>query len=126
MMYELWPGPLSILPYSFSLQHLGPILRLPLDEVQYPLNEELVLWRTREVAYQWKESQKGDNFQRGSGADWRFLAQAANEEYKTLLKEASLLDVGLGDLYWEKFRRTETNNPDGYETTIGTLNVGTW
>lgn len=125
MMYELWPHPLSQLPYTYILLHKGPPLILPTDEVPYPLNSETLLWLARDKAYLWKESQKGDGLQRGSGADWRFLSQDAFKKYKLRLKECSLLDVGLGDLYWSKFNQTMVWN-DGYETTIGTLNVGNW
>jgi hypothetical protein len=41
------------------------------------------------------------------------------------LKTVKLIDVGLGDLYWSKFNRT-AGTTDGYETTLGTLNVGTF
>lgn len=125
MLYELWPHPLQKLPYTYSYQWAGPALALPADTVLYPLTEELVMWRAKEVAYLWKESQKGDGMQRGSGADWRFLAGAAHEQYALRLKDAKLLNANLGDLYWAKFNRTPLAN-DGYETMIGTLNVGTY
>lgn len=125
MLYELWPGPLSVLPYSFTYLHEGPRLKKPLDRVQYPLNEELVMWRAKEVAFLWKEAQKGDGMERGSGADWRFLAQESNAQYMRRLKTVKLLDAGLGDLYWTKFNRTALSQ-DGYETMVGTLNVGTF
>lgn len=125
MLYELWPHPLSILPYTLSYVWQGPLMKKPNDRPPYPLNDELVIWRTLERAYLWKESQKGDGLQRGSGADWRFLAGDAFEQYKMRLKTVKLLDAGLGDLYWAKFNRAATWN-DGYETQIGTLNVGTF
>lgn len=125
MMYELWPHPLAQRPYSFSFLWDGVSLVNNVDTVPYPLSEELVMWRAKQVAYQWKEAQLGDGVQRGSGADWRFLMQAANPEYMRLLKMAKLVDVELGDLYWNKFERRPTASA-GYETTIGTLNVGTW
>lgn len=125
MLYELWPHPLSVLPYSFSFLQAGPSLVAASDTVPYPLNEELLMWRAKEVAYLWKESQKGDGMQRGSGADWRFLAQEAHAQYLLSLKTVKLLDVGLGDLYWNKFVQTAVSQ-DGYETMIGTLNVGTF
>lgn len=123
MMYELWPHPLSILPYTYSLLHKGPKLRKPTDTVPYPLTEELVMWRAKEAAYIFKESQKGDGMQRGAGANWQFLAQYAEAQYARRIKDAKLIDMNLGDLYWSKFERTSTAS-EGYETTIGTLNVG--
>ena len=125
MMYELWPHPLSILPYAYNYIHQGPLLKKPTDTVPYPLNEEMVLWRAKEQAYLYKESQKGENLQRGSGADWRFLTQDARAQYNSRLKTVKLLDAGLGDLYWAKFISTPISR-DGYETMIGTLNVGTF
>ncbi len=125
MLYELWPHPLSTLPYTYTYLHQGPLMKKTTDTVPYPLNEELVKWRAKEMGYLWKESQKGDNLERGSGADWRFLAQEAHAQYMSRLKTVKLLDGGLGDLYWTKFNRTPLTN-DGYETMIGTLNVGTF
>jgi hypothetical protein len=125
MLYELWPHPLSVLPYTFTFLQRGSLLALPTDTVPYPLNDELVTWRAKEVGYLWKESQKGDGMQRGTGADWRFLSQDAHEQYAMRLKTVKLIDVGLGDLYWSKFNRT-AGTTDGYETTLGTLNVGTF
>lgn len=125
MLYELWPHPLSVLPYTFTYLRQGMLLQKPGDRVPYPLNEELVKWRAKEIAFLWKESQKGDGVQRGSGADWKFLAQEANAQYEKRLKTVKQLDNGLGDLYWSKFNRSATTN-DGYETMVGTLNVGTF
>lgn len=125
MMYEMWPHPLTILPYTHMLLHKGPKLKLPTDNVPYPLTEELVTWRAKEVAYIFKESQKGDGMQRGEGANWQFLAEYAEAQYTKRLKDAKLIDVNLGDLFWSKFERSATTT-DGYETIIGTLNVGTF
>lgn len=125
MMYELYPHPLSILPYSYTVLSQGATLTLPSDTLPYPLSEELIMWRAKETGYLWKESQLGEDLQRGSGADWRFLSQAANAEYQKSLKLAKLLDVGLGDLYWSKFER-RPRQQNGYETILGTLNVGTF
>lgn len=123
MLYELWPHPLQKLPYTYTYIHQGPLLKKPADIVPYPLNEELVLWRGKEVLFLFKEAQKGDQMERGSGADWRFLAGEAHEQYTMRLKSVKLLDAGLGDLYWSKFNRSAIDS-DGYETMIGTLNVG--
>jgi hypothetical protein len=105
MMYELWPGPLSVLPYAFSFLRRGPVMVKNDDTVPYPLTEELVKWRAKELSYLWKESQKGEDMQRGSGADWKFLAQAANAEYKKLLKDVMKRDRDMVDLYTTKLRR---------------------
>lgn len=123
MLYELWPHPLSKLPYTYTYLHQGPLLKLPTDTVPWPLNEELVKLRAKEEGFLWKESQKGDGLDRGSGADWRFLAQEKHEAYGERLKTVKLLDAGLGDLYWTKFNRIPLTS-DGYQTVIGTLNIG--
>ncbi len=125
MLYELWPHPLSILPYTFTYQHAGPLMKKPTDHPPYPINEELLMWRAKEMAFLWKESQKGDGMERGSGANWQYLAQAAHAQYTKKLRDAAILDRNLGDLYWTKFTQTPVSN-DGYETMVGTLNVGTF
>ena len=73
---ELWPQPISQLPYTYVCLCNIPALVNPTDTVPYPLNDEIVKWRALEVLYQWKESQKGDDMERGSGANWQFLAKA--------------------------------------------------
>lgn len=125
MLYELWPHPLSVLPYTFSYLRMGPQLVNPADTIPYPLTEELVKWRAYEVASLWKEQQKGDGMQRGSGADWRFLHGANKEEYKTELKRVRDLDRDLYELYFDRYIRG--NVPlDGqpFGTLGGSLNIG--
>ena len=124
MLYELWPHPLSVLPYTYNYLRRGPLLQKPTDTVPYPLTEEVVLWRAKECAYLWKESQKGEDMQRGSGADWRFLAQAASDEYKQVLKPVKDRDRDLVELYWMKYRPDMYNNGEPYATVNGQLNVG--
>jgi hypothetical protein len=103
MLYELWPHPLARMPYSFTYRFAGPPLKKPDDTVPFPLNEELVKFRARELGALWKESQLNDGLDRGSGADWRFLAQSFQAEYGARLKTVKLLDMQLGDQYWSKF-----------------------
>jgi hypothetical protein len=74
MMYELWPHPLTRMPYTLVYLRRGPALVLPTDTVSPPLTEELVMWRAKEVAYLWKEAARGDGLSRASGPDWQFLA----------------------------------------------------
>ena len=59
-LFELWPHPLSVLPYTFQFLSRGPSLILPSDTVPYPLTEEALLWRAKECAYVFKEAQKGE------------------------------------------------------------------
>lgn len=125
--YELWPHVLSKMPYSLSYKRRGPMLVNPGDTVVYPLTEELVTWRTKEVIYQYKEAQKGEQVQRGSGADWRFLAQAAGAEYKAVLKQIRAADANLHRDFVTRESKTPSASADGYSTErLGLLNIGRW
>jgi hypothetical protein len=126
MLYELWPHPLSSLPYTFSYLHRGTLLSSPSDTLVYPLTEEMVKWRAREVAYIFKESQKGEGVQRGAGADWKFLAQSAAAEYKRTKKVVADRDRDMIDLYWTRFVRDMTiaSNDDGFATINAQVNLG--
>lgn len=124
MLYELWPHSFQRQPFAFSYLWAGPQLSSPSDFPPYPIGEEMVLWRAKEMGFLWKESQRGDGMERGSGADWRFLTQEAHEQYVFRLKEAKLIDVELGDLYFERFERT-AHYDDNYVSPYAQMNVGT-
>lgn len=127
MLYELWPHPLSVLPYTYQYLRRGPLLSGPNDTVVYPLTEEAVLWRAKEVAFVFKESQKGEDMQRGSGADWRFLAGEAREQFKIAMKPIKDRDRDLisDNLYWSQFLRDAIPDAsEGYATVTGQLNIG--
>lgn len=126
LMYELWPHVLADVAYTFSYRRSGPLLSADTDTLQYPLSEELVTWRAKEVLYQWKESQKGDQMQRGSGADWRFLAQGAAAEYKEVLKKIRAKDANLHrDFLTRNNNQNSDVSSDGYSTEVtGMLNIG--
>jgi hypothetical protein len=127
LMYELWPHNLSHMPYSFSYKRSGPLLVQPSDTVPYPISEELVSCRTREVLYLYKEAQKGEEMQRGSGADWKFLAQAAQKEYYSRLKQIRAKDCNLHRDFLTHSRSGLRNQSasDGYSTEqLGLLNIG--
>ena len=125
MLYELWPHPLSILPYSYHYVYRGPRLQNPSDTVPYPLTEEVVLEQARIQAYLFKEAQKGENVERGAGADFKFLAQAQEKVYRRKIKPIKITDEGLLQLYYAKFRvDIASGTDDGYATTNGGLNVG--
>lgn len=126
MLWELWGHPLSQLPYTFSYLRRGDLMSLPTDTVPDPLTEELVMWRAKEVASLWKEGQKGDGVQRGAGADWQFLAKAAQAEYKRELKIISDRDRDLVNFYFKRYLRDAAINQWGepYATIYGGLNVG--
>lgn len=126
MLYELWPHPLSILPYTFSYLRRGPQLVLPSDTVPYPLTEELVKFRAKEISCLWKEAQKGEGIKRGSGADWRFLSEVNAAEYKRCLKPISDRDRDMAELYFTRFVRDAAIGWYGqpFATINGGLNVG--
>ena len=126
-LYELWPHPLSRLPYTFGCQCNGPALKNPNDTVPFPLTDELVKWRALEVMSLFKESQKGDDMERGSGTNWQFLAKAYHEEYEQRLKQIRIMDRHLVDLYFTKAQMTPpSGSQDGYATLTGSLNIGTF
>ena len=126
MLYELWPHPLITLPYSYSSLVRGSQLAAPSDRVPYPLTDEMVKWRAKEVAYLWKEAQKGEDLARGSGADWKFLSQEAHAQYGLRSKSAKMLDQNLVDLYWTRFRRGDAGASQPYASLTGQLNIGTF
>ncbi len=125
-LFELWPHPLSVLPYTFAYLRRGPALSAPTDTLSPPLTEELVLWRAKEIAYLWKESQKGDGIARGAGADWRFLSEAAAAEYGKKFKVVSDRDRDMFELYFHRYVRGAAMSSYGlpFATINGGLNVG--
>ena len=126
MLFELWPHPISQLPYTFSCQCNWPPLVNPADIVPYPLNDELVKLRAYEMLYLWKESQKGDEMERGSGANWQFLVQASRAEYSDRLKTIRVMDRHLVDLYFTRMQRFPDAFGEPYSTVTHQLNVGGW
>lgn len=124
MLYELWPHPLSVLPYTFPYLRRGPTLTAPSDTVPYPITEDCVLWQAKVAAYLWKEAQKGENIKRGSGADYKFLAGAAEAKYKSKLKELKARDRDLVELYFSRWNPDFYNSGEPFSTVNGGLNVG--
>lgn len=123
-LFELWPGPVSELPYTFHCLCNWPTLVNPQDIVPYPLTEELVKMRACEMLCIWKEGQKGDEMERGSGANWQFLAKAYREEYNNRLKECRNMDRHLMDLYFTKARVNAPFGGEPFSNVSGQLNVG--
>ena len=126
MLFELWPHPISQLPYTFDCQANWPLLTNPSDTLPYPLNEELVKLRAYEMLYLWKESQKGDEMERGSGANWQFLVQASRAEYADRLRLIRVMDKQLVDLYFSKMQRLPSAFGEPYATVEHQLNIGGW
>ena len=128
MLYELWPHPLSVLPYTMSYIRRGDLLVNPADTIPQPLTEDMVKWKAREAAYLFKESQKGDGMKRGDGADWKFLAQAAASMYRESSHRIASRDADMVELYFRKFVRDAAIGSSGqaFATINSTLNVGRW
>ena len=127
MLFELWPHPITQLPYTVACQCNWPLLQNPNDIVPYPLTDELVKERAYEMVALWKESQKGDEMERGSGANWQFLVKAHHEEYKDLLRQARIMDRHLMELYFTRARQdVPFNAGEPFTNTNGTGNVGYW
>lgn len=124
MLYELWPHPLSVLPYTFAYLRRGPRLQSPSDTAPYPITEDMVLWQAKSSAYLWKESQKGENVERGSGADYKFLAQAAQAKYELKRKQISARDRDMVDLYISRWRPDYYSGGEPFATINQQLNVG--
>lgn len=124
LLVELWPHPVTILPYTFGCLCNWPSLVAPTDTVPYPLTEEIVKLRTYEMLALWKEGNKGDEMERGSGANWQFLAGAHRAEYKDRLRECRNMDRHLAELYFTKARITPQTNGEPFATVNGLLNVG--
>jgi len=125
-MYELWPHPLSVQPFTFSSLRRGPMLEHPHDTVPAPLTEDMLKWRCREALYLFKEAQKGETVQRGSGANWQFLAEAAAAEYKAARNRIGKRDVALVDLFFNRFRPNLAERGAPFATIDGRLNIGGW
>lgn len=124
MLFELWPHPITELPYTFGCEcNWAPFVD-PTDIVPYPLTEEIVKLRAMEMMSLWKETQKGDDMERGSGSDWKFAMGAFRAEYTDRLKRCRIMDRHLVDLYFTKMKRLPATQGSPYATVSGQLNVG--
>lgn len=126
LLMELYPHPISSLPYTFVCLCNVPPLVNATDTVPYPLTDEIVKWRALSVIYQWKESQRGDEMERGSGANWQFLTIAAMKEYTNRLNKIRIMDRNLVELYFQKARISMTYGGQPFMNTSKTANVGYW
>lgn len=123
-LVELWPGPITELPYTFQVQCNWPALTNPNDTVPYPLTEELVKMRAYEMISLWKEMQKGDEMERGSGTNWQFMAKAMRDEYENRLKRIRIMDRHLVEVYFTKARKDAPYGGEPFSNVSGQLNVG--
>lgn len=123
-LVEIWPHPVLQNPYTFGCQCNWPPLVNPTDNVPFPLSEELVKERAYEMISLFKEASKGDEMERGSGANWQFLAKSHHEEYVDLLRQVRNMDRNLVDLYYTRAKRGWPSGNNGFMNTNGTGNVG--
>jgi hypothetical protein len=110
MMYELYPNPLAQISYMRWGLRSGADLINPGDSAPYPITDNMLMHKSRVRAYQWAEAQKDPSQARGAGADYKFLAQAAEAEYKADLKTIGMKDRDLVDLF---LTRVPKNNARG-------------
>ena len=130
-MFELWPEQLDYLPYSFSYRRKGQIPETYQDfqtmQLPFPITEELLGWRTREVLYQYKEAQKDKESARGSGANWMMLAQYAKKQYDEVLDKIIAVDLNLnGEAMTRLPGRGRPITGDPYSNQLGQFNVGSY
>jgi hypothetical protein len=82
-LFELWGQPVAPFTYQCYGVRNGLDLVNNSDTVPQPLDEELVLAKAREFAYEWAEANK-DIVPRSTGPDFKFLMGKAAKEYVTL------------------------------------------
>lgn len=126
MLFELWPHQLAKnFPYYLYYVRSGPLLLKGTDTVPEPLTEELVIWRAKVMLYEWKASQMGEDVKRGSGADWKFLMQAADAEFKERLKDIRKIDRDRVDNFVTRIlRRVPSRGAPFFSAITGQASVG--
>lgn len=124
MLYELYPGPMSNLPYALYFVEDPGELQNPADEIPYPLTEEVVLYRAKEQAYIWCEENKG-RYPELMKTDWGFLMQASAEMYKDRIKDIRKRDRDMVDSFVTTIRRKyPTVGGPFYSAITGGATVG--
>jgi len=106
-VYELYPQPQAVYTYTVGYSWGGPDLTdIPgQSAVPAPMTEHLVKTLGRVKAYEWAEANKNEANPRGQGADYRFLMQSANAEYKDQLHEIRSIDRDIYDAYYVQMNR---------------------
>ena len=106
-MFELYPQPQSIYVYQMGYSWAGPDLTDTAGQsaVPYPMTEHCVKTLGRVKAYEWAEANKDASNPRGAGADFRFLMDAANKEYKDQLHEIRMIDRDIYDANYVAMQR---------------------
>jgi hypothetical protein len=132
-LFELWPHQLSKVPYSFSYDRRGPNLVDPGDTVPFPLTEELISHRAKELLYLYKEGnkEKDKELSRGSGSNWQFLAQFERVEWGGkdgnggLLQQVRSVDANLHNNFQTRVSgKYSGRSGEPFSNRLGDLNVG--
>jgi hypothetical protein len=129
-MFELWPHQGNYVPYTFTYRRRGTLPQTQADwfsmDIPYPINEEMIEWRAKDLLYEFKEAQKDREAPRGSGANWMLLSQMAQKQYKFVLDQAIDIDLNLDGESVTVVHRNRRRYPDGsaYATMNGGLNLG--
>lgn len=124
MLYELYPQPLYQLPYATYYKRRGPLLVNPNDTVPFPLNEEVVLHRTKMLGYEWAEANQG-RYPELMKPDWKFLFKAADAEFKDRLKDVRKIDRDIVDNFVRRMKRANPMVGAPYYSAItGQASVG--
>lgn len=124
MLFELYPQPLSQLPYALYFVGDPASLSNPTDAVPPPLTDEVTLYRAKQQAYIWCEENKGRYPELGK-SDWEFLAKASGELYKDRIKDIRKTDRDLADAFVSTLRRRNiTVGGPFYSAVTGQANVG--
>jgi len=80
-LFELWGQPVAPFTYQCYGCRNGADLLLPTDTLPQPLDEDLILAKAREFAYEWAEANK-DMTPRATGPDFKFLMGKAQKDFK--------------------------------------------
>jgi hypothetical protein len=103
-MYEMYPHPLSTLPYALYYKRRGPLLVKPTDVVPFPLEEEMVMHRARMLGCEWAEANKA-RYPELSKTDWKFLYKSAELEFKERLDDVRKIDRDIVDNFVRRLKR---------------------
>ncbi len=126
--FELWPHQGNYVPYAFDYRRRGPLPQAATDYLTmnppYPITEEMVDWRAKEILFQDKSAQMEDRVP-GSGRGMMILSQSAQKEFMYLFGQALSIDLNLdGEAQSHKIRRGRYNRGTPYAGMNGTLNLG--
>lgn len=122
MMYEMYPQPQAQYAYSTWGTQLGADLGTN-DSPPFPITEHLLKTLARVKAYEWSEANKDPQNPRGTGADYRFLMGAAQEEAKMQLKEIRSMDRDRVDMWYSQMtRQVATGVVSTFNPSTGMVN----